>query len=209
MARQGQGRRAGGAAHRGGLDAEMAAVLAWMPSRGHHARVRRIGAVVVIGGLALAGCRERNPAFVPDAVGSSGAVSSTGVAVTSSGGHTGTGTVTGTGTGSSEGGSELGGSEGSSGGDGSYPACDPDADPPCPRDWDECIELDDPPRTWCSHACDDDDDCEPPSDGDAEPVCAGPSGDSCALDCSDDRTCPTGMECEKLFGNVIRCVWPR
>lgn len=174
--------------------------------------VRRVAEVVVLGGLVLGGCRERNPAFMPDAVDSSGGVGSTGLVVTSSGGEpsTGTGTSSSSSSSSSDGSEigESGASDSTGGGDGSYPACEPDADPPCPRGWDECIELDDPQRTWCSHECDDDDDCEPPSEGDAQPVCAGPSGDSCALDCSDDRTCPRGMDCEELFGDVVRCVWP-
>lgn len=86
-----------------------------------------------------------------------------------------------------------------------YAPC-PNGDEDCPPGWDECIDVADG-ASWCAHDCDQPDDCEVPATGDAEVVCAGPSGHSCALDCSDGQTCPDGMACVELFGNVVRCVW--
>jgi hypothetical protein len=190
--------------------------LAYYTPRGHHGIVRCFGPMAILGVLALGGCRERNPAFMPDAVTSSGpspgsSEGSTGFEPTSTTGSASAGSTTSPSESSSSAGEPGTSSETSSdpsGGDGSYPPCDLDADPQCPRGWDECISVDDPPRSWCAHPCEHDHDCEDPASGDAEPVCAGPSGESCALDCSDGQDCPDGMDCDELFEGVVRCVWP-
>lgn len=87
-----------------------------------------------------------------------------------------------------------------------YPGCDLDAEPPCPREFPECISGGD--YSWCTQLCDVDDDCPAPVTGDPEVVCAGPGGNECALDCADGQTCPDGMSCMEVVNNIERCVWP-
>lgn len=87
-----------------------------------------------------------------------------------------------------------------------YPACDPRADPPCPRDFPECVAVSQ--VGWCTQFCDVDEDCPAPLTGDPTVVCAGPDGNQCALDCGDGETCPDEMSCVEVVNNIFRCVWP-
>lgn len=174
-----------------------------------------VRAYVVAGVLILGGCRERNPAFMPELAMSTGE-GSTSLATSeesSSGFATTAGTTmpatTTTSVGESSGAGSTGDastSDASSGGE-PVPYADCNGGAACPRGWDECIALDNPAIAWCSHYCDQPDDCETPLTGDAEVVCAGPSGHDCALDCSNDQTCPDGMACIEIIHNVVRCVW--
>lgn len=171
--------------------------------------------------LFFAGCRERNPEFVPAAdsstgasVGDSGSASSGVTSSTSeSTGASTTTSPTSTVSNSSDAGSsttdpaESSSTEaGSESGDpvAPYPACDPDG-APCPRGYTDCVEESDPPISWCSHWCVHARDCEPAHSGDAPAICW---GHDCMLDCTDGQTCPDGMVCGAVSDNA-RCGWPR
>ncbi|HET6583407.1 MAG TPA: hypothetical protein VFG69_08165 [Nannocystaceae bacterium] len=163
--------------------------------------------------VALSACREPNPAFVGDDDASTGAPStSTSAAATTAEDST-TGGDPDTTTSSADthdpdtSSASADGDSGSTGAPPSdpYPACDPRADPPCPREFPECLAVGG--LNWCAQPCDVDEDCPPPSSGDPEVVCAGPDGHQCALDCADEQTCPDGMTCEEIVNNIYRCVW--
>ncbi|HWB80340.1 MAG TPA: hypothetical protein VG755_35490 [Nannocystaceae bacterium] len=170
--------------------------------------------------LFFAGCRERNPEFVPEAegttdasVGESGSASS-GVtsntsASTSASATTGETSSVSNSAGESSSTSDPGESSTSDPGSESgdplvpYPACDPEG-APCPRGYDDCVVASDPPISWCSHWCVHTSDCEPPLTGDAPAICW---GHDCMLDCSDGQICPDGMVCGAVSDNA-RCGWP-
>jgi hypothetical protein len=170
--------------------------------------------------LFFAGCRERNPEFMPAAEGSTGAsVGDSGSAsggVTSSTSDSASASVTTSESSTVSNGNDAGSSssdsvDGSTSATGSesgepvapYPACDPDGEP-CPRGYDDCKVESDPPISWCSHWCVHGNDCEPPLSGDAPAICW---GHDCMLDCSDGQTCPDGMVCGAVSDNA-RCGWP-
>lgn len=168
--------------------------------------------------LFFAGCRERNPEFMPAAEGSTGAsvgdsgsasggVTSSTSESTSASATTSESSTVSNGNDASSSSSDPGSTSaaGSESGDPvvPYPACDPDGDP-CPRGYDDCKVAGDPPISWCSHWCVHGNDCEPPLTGDAPAICW---GHDCMLDCTDGRTCPDGMICAPVSGDA-RCGWP-
>jgi hypothetical protein len=98
-------------------------------------------------------------------------------------------------------------SSSSGGGDATYPACQPDADPVCPKPYTGCYDVV-KTHSACTVECEDPDACPEPNGGTAVPVCGGPMMDSCVLDCSGDATCPDGMECVEIVPEtILRCLW--
>lgn len=99
------------------------------------------------------------------------------------------------------------------GGEAAYPACQPDADPVCPKPYELCWPEGGPGgggNNFCTIECESPDDCPQPTSGEAVPVCEGPPGtDVCILDCS-KGACPDDMECVDVFDNgmFLRCIYP-
>lgn len=95
------------------------------------------------------------------------------------------------------------------GGEATYPECMPDADPVCPKEYDDCVQLMQGNYNFCTVTCEGPDDCPDPSSGTAIAICGGPNQDRCELDCGDDATCPDGMECIGVGPGMtfMRCAW--
>jgi hypothetical protein len=60
---------------------------------------------------------------------------------------------------------------------------------------------------YCTQPCENTDECtEPEPSGNISPTCGSSGG--CRFECTEDTTCPDGMECMELQGNVGRCLFP-
>jgi hypothetical protein len=60
---------------------------------------------------------------------------------------------------------------------------------------------------YCTQPCENTEECtEPMPSGNIAPTC-GTSG-GCRFECTPDTTCPDGMECVELQGDVGRCLFP-